>query len=261
MNPSQMAQQLKHLLAAVVWPSGAGEVVFGANGVQIFAGEPTQEQIPPSFPFVLIGLGAGTPDDDDPALIAHSFQIMSCVSVLGDPLGEHAIIGGPILDIGKSASRGIGEVAARARFAIQDLTGANGAQIRAVASSLSTPVLLAGRHVAVDEWEVTALCTSEAHYTAPQELETSGTWSWAGGACSSRFDFVQYRVGYSSGATPPETPEDADAIVYTGTADSAVISAGSGRAYAVFADYSSRQTPGVIEGSSSGSVVGAFVLT
>jgi len=256
-----MAQQLKYLLETVVWPSGAGDVVFGANGVRVYAGEPTEEQIPPAFPFALVGIGSGLPDEDDPTLITQTFTVMSCVMVGGDPMGEHAVIGGPAANLGKSAGRGSAEVAERVRSALQDLTGADGAKIQTHATSMSAPSILVGRHIVVEEQEITALCTSQLHYTAPQEIDLTGSvWTWEGGQCSARGDFKQYRLGWKGGAVPPETPGDAT-IVYTGTAPTTSVGATGGRAYSVFADYSSREQTGVVEGSSSGSEVGSFVTT
>ena len=42
MNPWQLAQQIKHKLELVAWPTAAAEAVFGTHGsVAVFAGLPT----------------------------------------------------------------------------------------------------------------------------------------------------------------------------------------------------------------------------
>ena len=65
-TPWQMAQQIKHELAQVAWPGGARDVVFGSRGVFVYAGAPpSDEEHPPGFPFALVTIGGGSPDDDD----------------------------------------------------------------------------------------------------------------------------------------------------------------------------------------------------
>lgn len=251
MNSWQMAQQLKHELEQVTWLTGAADVVFGTlNRVRVTAGEPTQEQLPEGYPFALVILQSGVPDEDDPDLIVQTFDVLACVSVLGDPMGEAAIIGSAADDLGKSPGRGVAEVAARVLAAIGDLTGADGAKIKVTVTRTGTPTILAGPHVVIDERTVTALCTDQLHYAAPQEIAVSGsTWTWVGAHCSDRFDFKQYRLVWKTGATPPTDPDDGT-TVYTGTAATATHSPLGSKSYVVFADYSARQQSGVVEGSS-----------
>ena len=107
----------------------------------------------------------------------------------------------------------------------------------------------------LDEHSLSALCTSELHYAAPQQIKVaSSTWTWEGSHCSDRFDFKQYRlyehtsimngVGTAASGTPT--------LKYTGTAATTAWGpAVTSRYYHVFADYSSRKQSGVVEGSSS----------
>lgn len=258
MNPYQMAQQLRYLLQTVAWPGGAAEVVFGDRGVSIFAGRPTLEQIPPGFPFAMVSIGSGSADPDHPDLLTQTFDILYAVNVGGDPLGEFAMIGSSTANLGHSAGRGLLEVQERGRSAIEDLVGVDGAKIIVSATSIEPPAAMApGQHIVIGSDTVTAVCTRAAHYAAPQELAVSSdTWTWEGTHCEARFDFLQYRLAYAAGTTPPATPS-AGTIAYTGTDTSTTQTAGTGRAWAIFADYDSRGT-GSVEGTSS-VVVGSWV--
>lgn len=261
MNPSQMAQQLRKVLRAATWPSG-GDVVFGDQVFVVSEDLPSEENLPRGFPFALVVVGDGEPDEDHSDLIEQTFTVLVAVNVAGDDVGEHAIIGGARPDLAESAGAGSEEVAERARDAVFDLTGADGARVRATGTGIGgTSPLGGGKHLAVSSLTVTALCASALTYAAPQQLaESSDVWTWTGPHCSDRFDFFRYRLGRKAGSTPPETPADADAIVYTGTAATTTHTPVAGQAYAIFADYDGRGQ-GAVEGSSSGSEVGAFLTT
>ena len=262
MNPWQMSQQIKHELERVIWPGGV--VVFGTKGgVRVFADIPNEDQLPPIFPFAMVGLGSGVFDEDDPDLLVQTFTIMSAVMVRGDPMGEQAIIGGPAADLLSSKGRGSAEVTERARSAIKNLTGDDGARILVSTTTTSTPRLISGYQLVVEEFEVSVLCTSELEYTQPQEFAVAGsTWTWKGvQQCKSRYDFVQFRLGHVAGSAPTETPAGST-IVGTTTAETLTgVSQLAGKAYSIFADYSSRGQTGIVEGSSDGREVGAFLTT
>lgn len=262
MNPWQLAQQIKHALTTAVWPTGAGELVFGLDRVRLFTGSPTKDQIPTGFPWCLIGIGSGDPDGDHPEFIVQTFDVVAGVSVFGDPMGEFAIMGGPSGDLGASDSRGIAEIAARTRAAVADLTGADGAKILLTATRIDAQQAFdTNRHLVADSHTLTGLCTSDLHYAAPQQLvltNATDLWDWEGAHCSDRFDFKQYRMYWTTGTTPASRPDDPDAtLVYTGDDPTTVHTAVSGRTYTVFCDYSSRKQTGVIEGSSAPEV-GSF---
>lgn len=262
MNPLQMALQIKHKLQEVAWPLGSGEVVFGSYGVAIFAGTPNEEQFPAGYPWVLVTPGSGRMDPDHPELITQTFGLMVAAEVAGDPQGEFALVGGSISDLGKSAGRGVMEVSERARFAVQDLTGADGAKIIVTSTSTGGPFTMGqGRHIAVAELTLECLCTSQEHYAAPQHLTHTGgdggTWSWEGAHCSDRFDFLQYRLVQKAGSSPSTDPSDGT-VLYTGTTASTTGSATSGNTYTVFADYDARGG-GAVEDSSEPEV-GSYVV-
>ena len=252
MNPWQMAQQIRSELTTVAWPGGAADVVFGARGVKVFAGTPTEEQIPPGFPWALVGVGTATADEDHPELVTQQFDVLVGVEVAGDPMGEFALIGSSIGNVGKSVGRGWLEVVERAQSAVQKLTGADGAKILVSQTDVATPEVLGnGRHLVVGGMTLSCLCTTELHYAAPQEAaETGGTLTWEGAHCSDRFDFKQYRVFEESGTTPSADPVSNGSLHYTGTA-ATTTGATSGNVYSVFADYNPRDTSGSVIGTSS----------
>lgn len=261
MNPLQMAGQIKRELELVTWGDGS-TVVFGDRLVHVFAGLPSEEQLPGAAPFALVLLDTGVADPDDPNLIDQSFTIIAAADVAGDPMGESALTGGAVSSLNRSANRGALELSERVRAAVGELTGIDGAKVLLQSVATGTPQLYGrGRHLVFDETTVSALCTARAHYSQPQQLTSNGSvFTWTGAHCSSRFDFVQYRLGYVGGPDPVESPDDCDVIVYTGTDLLANHAAGAGRAYSIFADYNARQS-GQIEGSSDGRMVGAFVTT
>lgn len=261
MNPWQMAQQIKFELEKVFWGSTSTDLVFGAQGqnVAVFAGTPTEEQLPTSFPFCLVGLGTGTHDEDHPELISQQFDLVTAVNVTGDPMGEHAVIGGSARVLTGSAGRGILEIAERVRSAVQNLLGDDGAKIMLSATSTGAPTTLGrGQHLALDELTLTALCTSGLHYAAPQVFARSGTtWTWEGAHCSDRFDFLTYVVRRATGSIPASPTAGTD--VYTGTAATTTHTAVSGDTYVVFAQYNARGGKAA-EDNSSSTEVGASLV-
>lgn len=260
MNPWQLAQQLRHLLATVRWPAGSQAVVFGERSVLVVAGTPGEDSIPPGFPFALISVGGGEPDPDEPSLLVQAFSVMVVTEAVGDPMGEHAMIGAARPDAGKSAGAGLLEVAERARSAVQKLTGFDGASIVLSASGIEEPLTLGrGRHVAMQRFSCSALCTSQPYYAAPQQMSrTAGILRWRGDHCEERFDFARYRVGWVAGTTPADTPAGTT-IVYTGTAHECALTITPGRVYQVFADYSPRGS--ATPTNSSDAQVGSWVRT
>lgn len=260
MNPFQLAQQLKYLLQTVEWVDGAGEVVFGTQGVFVTAGSVDEDNVPAAFPFCLVTIDNGTPDPDEPSLIRQSFSIAVAVEVAGDPLGEHSVIGSSRANLGKSVGAGIAEVAERVRAAVQKIATIDGASIVVSGSGVSAPKPIGrGRHMAMEAYAIEALCTSQPVFSAPQQVQRFGeVLRWNGTQCSSRFDFLQYRVAWKFGSTPPTSPADGT-VAYTGTAQECALTFAGNRTYAVFADYDPRGTGSVA--ASSAAVVGSYVRT
>ncbi len=136
MNPWQLAQQIRHKLQAVTWPGVGGAVVFGDRGVRVCAGTPTDENVPPGFPWAMVLIGGAASDEDQPDLLLQDFTVAVAVNVGGDRYGEHALLGGSPASMLESGGRGLGEVMERARYAIQALSGADG--VRIVVSATNT---------------------------------------------------------------------------------------------------------------------------
>ena len=223
MNESQMAQQIRHVLATATWPESPSRLVFGERMAFVVAGMPDEDELPGGFPFALVNIGGGTSDPDDPNLLEQNFTVLTVADVSGGRMGEQALVGGAKSALGTSANRGVLELNGRVRDALKDLKGSDGAALQLSATSAAV---------------------------------SSTTWTWTGGQCSSRFDFIRYRLGYVAGAVPAETPEDLDTIVYTGTNPTATHTPVSSKTYSIFADYGTRGGT-AIDGSSDGRELGA----
>jgi len=251
MNPWQMAQQIKHLLQLVTWQQGDRDRIFGRNGsVAVFAGQPTEEQIPAGFPWAMVGIDSADFDPENPTVVNQRFNVIVAAEVAGDRSGEQAIIGGPARDLGRSAGRGSSEIAGWVRLALQDLNGADGAKVMLSGLSTSAPTTLGrGRHMVMDELTFSAVCTSHAYYAAPQELYwQGGAWRWTGHQCQSRYDFVQFSLVRKAGEEKSRRPSDGT-IVYTGTDLTWTGPQVGGSTYTIFAEYASR-SGGTIESAS-----------
>jgi hypothetical protein len=148
------------------------------------------------------------------------------------------------------------------RSAVQRLTGADGAPLIVSGAATAAPYALAnGRHVVAEQFTVTAWCTSQPNNQPPQLFRLVGdTFSWFGEQCSSRFDFLQFRVGYVTGTVPAAAAADFEGVAYTGTVPFSAVAPLPGRTYSVVADYHPRglTTP---EASSDPSTVGCFFTT
>lgn len=262
MNARQMAQQMRHVLAAATWPESPGDLVFGDRLAFVLAGLPEEDELPGAFPFVLVNIGGGTVDPDEPDLIEQTFDVLTVADVPGGRMGEQALIGGAKSERGTSANRGVLELNDRVRAALKDLRGVDGAALQLHATATAAPVKLGrGRHLAIGESTFTGWVTAAPSFTPPSRLNRSGAnWTWAGAQCSARFDFIRYRLGYVAGSTPAQSPDDLDAVVYTGATAAVTVAAVAGKAYSVFADYGARGGSN-IEGSSDGREVGAFLTT
>lgn len=260
MNPWQMAQQLKHELAQVTW-DGSTNPVFGTRSVYVYAGAPpSDEEHPPQFPFCLVTIGTGTPDEDHPELIQQTFTVVVAVEVAGDPLGEQAVIGGARSSASRSSGAGIAQVAERVRYAIQNLTTYDGASIIVSGSGVGSPSTLGrGRQVVFDEYTVEALCTSQPHFPAPQQLTRSGTsWSWQGATVAGRYDFVGYVLGYKAGAIPATSVDDIS-TVYEDTDAQTTHTPVDGSTYHIFAKFNATGLTGQNEYSTV--EVGSYLST
>lgn len=237
MNAYQMAQQLKHVLSTVTWPGGSA--VFGTRGVTVLAGTPTEDQIPPGFPWAMVMVGQGTADEEHPTIVDQPFTVITATEVAGDPMGEFAVIGGPTPDLGKSANRGSLEVAERVHYAIGSLTGADGAPIIVSLTSPGSPQPLGrGRHMVLTQHDVRAYVTTDRFYAPPAYARAGGLGvQWDASHCRARFDYLHTKVVVKVGSYPTSVTDGT--LVYTGDADTCAVPAGY---VAIFVGYSSRKT-------------------
>jgi hypothetical protein len=257
-----MAQQIRQVLAEATWPESPNDLVFGDRLSFVLAGIPDEDELPGAFPFVLVNIGGGTGDPDDPNLFEQVFDVLTVADVSGGRMGEQALVGGAKSSLGSSANRGVLELNDRVRDALQNLRGVDGAALQLNSTSAGSPVRLGrGRHLAIGESSFAGWVTAAPSYTNPTRLTKVGSdWTWLGSQCSARFDFIQYRLGYVDGATPATSPDGLDVVVYTGTAALATVAPVAGKSYSIFADYGIRGGS-AIEGSSDGRELGANLAT
>lgn len=262
MNPFQLVQQIRGELATAVWPGGgAGAFVFGARNAIIHAAgslpNPDNHRI--DFPFVLVSLGDSTSDPEDPDLLTQNVNVVVAAEVAGNRFGEFALIGGARPSTTDSRNAGVLELAPQVLRVIGDSTALAGTRIQLSAQSTVSPGMFGGNaSVALQELRFQAICTQQAFYPEPQQLEVSGaTWTWEGDESDARIDFLGFVLGYVAGSTPASSVASVTPV-YTGTAQTTSHTPVAGRAYSIFATYGTR---GVIEGSSDGSLVGTFVTT
>jgi hypothetical protein len=243
---------MKHELERVVWPAAGGALVFGLNSrVRILAGEPsTEDDLPRAFPWAIIVLGSGTIDGNAVNFCEHSFQVFTAAHVMGDHLGEMAVVGGAVENMTTSPNRGASELVERVHAAIGSLTGVDGARVLMSATSVGSPKSLGNNaHLVMGEIGLTALCTVQASYAPPQLLtRTTGKWTWDGSQCKARFDFLRFNLIKKAGLLPALTPEDGTSV-YTGTEPESTATGAAGSTYTCFAQYDSRGN-GIVEGSS-----------
>jgi len=252
MNGAQLAQQLKFELETVVWNVPGGTVVFGDDAVRVVQGEPSEDQLPGVYPCALVVIGSGNGDPWDSNIINQSVTVICVAAVAGDPMGENAVIGGSTDDLTKSYGRGSSEITERARYAVRNLTGADGCSLLVGSVDVGTPKNIKGLQCVSEEFEVQAVCTSDAHYTAPVEFAYAGsTWTWIGAdMCRGRFDFVEYDLVWKTGATAPTDPADGtSAGTVSGAETITGVAALAGKTYCIFAVYNSRKN-GLFEGAS-----------
>ena len=246
MNSWQFAQQVKAELQTITWPGGNGEVVFGQGGVFVHAGPLTEEQHPRAFPFALVTIDAGAPDPDAPDLIEQQFTVVTAVRGRGSSMGENAVIGGNRPNIGSSSGAGSAEVGERVRAALQGMTRYDGGAMIVSGTGVTAQQTLQGKnHVAYETYTLTAVCTSQEHYTAPQVMKLAGsTFTWNPAAAQQRFDFHEFVFGYITGDTPADSPLSTGWTTVStttyGMADGSPV--GNGRVYQVFAGYDPRGT-------------------
>lgn len=240
MDARQYALELRSIMRAATWPSGAAEKILG-NRVYVVAEGIEEEEIP-APPFALLSIGNYTADEKDPGLVTQEFDLSVVVQVFGDRLGESAVLGGPRTGdvMGSSLGRGVLDVSRGLLQSVRDLTGADGlpvqgslgsgAQIRRIGESS-----LVGQHHVIR-----AVCTVDPEYMPVPWFTATKSGSnvdlaWALPAVTGAFRRVVIR--YATGSTAPASAS-AGTAVYTGTGTSKTHTPTSFPAsYSIFAAY------------------------
>lgn len=243
MNAWQVALQLKYLLQNVQWAGGSGTLVFGDRGVAVFSGIPDENHVPVQSHWCLVSVDSGTADESDPDVWEQNYTLIIGAQVVGDRLGEQALTGGPSATLVHSKGRGVLELTDRVLSAVGDLSALNGIQIHTSAASLTSPIYLQdNRHLALQTIGLDAICTSQRYYSPPQQIAYDANdqqFTWTGTQCSSRWDFLQYRLVKKSGSSASLYPQDGTTL-YRGMNAYYDVAAVGGNTYTVFAEYDSR---------------------
>jgi len=207
-NTLQMAEQLKYLLANDNWPDSPSDNTFGS--VQVTDG-PTEKALKElRMPIVLVTVGdTSEVDEEDPDLILQDFPLILVQAVLGDPMGERILIGGPRKSLGSSDGRGILELEARLLDVVGKATGADGA--RAACAFVGSPPSqqVEGRMIGSRKYNLKAWCTRDEHFDPPVHLVAepigSGNVRLSWTVPPDRYDRLKIVLRRATGLVAPAT--------------------------------------------------------
>lgn len=248
MNKWQALQQVRKRLRDRTW--SGGDKVF-ANSAVITAG-PTEEGFPVlPMPFALIRPGAAQADPEhreESGLWVVDFSILVAVSVSGDAIGEHALLGAAREAETRSAGKGLLEVEAEVLSALRLLTADDGLSIEARTQSAvgATRALDLG-YVAWEEYGFRMIVATDKEFPPPENLVATD----AGGGDASltwtlhpdRFDRFRVRLRRAAGATAPATISDGTEVALgSDLPTSFTDSPGAGEhSYSLFGAYNDRE--------------------
>jgi hypothetical protein len=243
MDARQMALVLRHKLRAATWPDGTQELILG-NRVYIAADGLEDEDIP-APPFALLHVGDFSADPKRPQLHEQQYNLVTVVNVMGDRLGEQAVIGGPRSGdiLGSTLGRGVLDVTQGLLASVRELTGADGAPIIASLGSGSRARHVGeNRHLAAQQAVIKGAVTADPSwppvpwFTATRSgANTDLVWDLPG---VPQGILQEVRIQYAAGSTPPATA-GAGTNVYAGTGTSTSHTpAGFPASYSIWAAYS-----------------------
>jgi hypothetical protein len=227
-----MAKQVREVLRTAVWSDSPGALVLG-DSVYITAGVREDDDLPVRMPFALVNLGPTTADPDDPNLLSQEIVVVLAVQVLGDPLGECSLVGGPGADsnrFGYSDGRGLLEMEAVLLASVGRLTGADGATIEVSLGSAPAPERLGDdTHLVHRQYVLRATCTRAEEWPAPSELVvgvgTAGQMDITWALAPDRYGRRKTVVRYAASSTPPASASAGTPVtVATETTTSATVS-------------------------------------
>ena len=209
MNPLQTVKQIRFLARARQWGS-SGNNVFGSVHVTHGAAKEATEEF--RVPLWFISPGNEVADTQLPDLVLFNMRFRLVCAVVGDLLGENAIIGANIADLDKSEGKGTLVVEPELKAVIKQNQNQSGIKI--------VSFKVGGERVTVDdelgyvvarEYDAQARCTDDLYYHPP--IRFTAVDAVAGGDADltwadppTRFDSRGVRIRRAAGATPPATP-------------------------------------------------------
>ena len=243
MDARQFAMILRAKMRAATWPGGTQEVILG-NRVYVAADGLEDEDIP-APPFALLHIGDFSADAKRPQLHEQQFNLVTVVNVMGDRLGEQAVLGGPRSGdvLGSTKGRGVLEVLQGLLASVRELTGTDGAPIIATLGSGSRARQVGeNRHLAAAQAVLKTLVTADPEwlpvpwFTATKSgADVDLAWALPGVPTGI---LQAVRVQYAAGSTPPATAASG-ANVYAGLGSSTSHTpAGFPASYSIWAAYS-----------------------
>jgi len=245
-----MAKQIRFRAQRAAWPDTPGGLILGTS-VYVTAGLRDDDDKPLRMPFGLINLGTQTPDPEDPDLLTQEFILVIACEVLGDPLGEHSMIGGPSSAgatnrLGQSQGRGLLDLETALLTSLGKLTGADGTPVIVSHGSSPAPERLDKNvHVVHRQYILTALCTRADEYLAPTDLTidvtTPGQATLAWVLPPSAYGLRKIILRRASGSTAPSSSTAGTGVTLASDLATSVtvsgLSAGA-HSFALFAAFS-----------------------
>ena len=238
-----MIRQIREVLKDATWPDGNTEKVFGA----VIATQGIEGDRVPQlrFPFVLVGIGSSSADDDEPEdLETLDVTVKIVQRVQADQHGETALIGGARSGgQGSSAGRGVLELAEQVRSELGILQRKNGVRLQLISRNSAQAVSTEGLYYITQALTFEAWITSDRTYEAATRFTatdaTGGDASLAWTLPPDRFDRVGVVLRRASGSTPPSSATAGTGVTLaSATATSVTDSPGAGTfSYALFGSY------------------------
>lgn len=243
MNSWQQLKEMRYLLAADVWPDGAGEKVWG--GVLATAGVAESYAFTSRLPLVALNLGASVNDDQDPDYIRQQYAARIVVAVAGDMTGEAALIGGSRTGgQGSSRGRGLAELEERFTAKVGQIVGNNGIRIAVVESSAAQAAQLEDLgYVVYRDYVLEGLASRARYYAPPCRLAATaaggGNVSLSWTLPATRYDTLSVILRRAAGATAPASATAGTSVsLSSALATSKTDNPGAGQfSYALFLAY------------------------
>lgn len=247
MNELQCLKQLRYLLRARKWSGGSTPYVFSPRSVRVTIGpqEDALREMPPPLCLIRPDVAESDPKyDEQPDLVRATVILRLVASVMGDEVGENALLGANRVDgIYGSKNRGLFEIEEEMFGAVNLLNEIGGIKIagREKGAVLAEVDPQLG-YVCFRDYSFELWCTKNRFYHGPTRMVATGgvgsvalTWTLP----PDRFDRNTMYLRRAAGATPPATVTDGTGVTLSGalaTSVSDVIAAGT-YSYSLFCGY------------------------